>query len=91
MTPEFRAHEASGCVDIPAPCFLCGCESHCYAKDGQTGKDVCERCCAGEEPDDSVHIDEVDNGDDYPWRDTEDDIFDYHDPYEGDAYDDGGY
>jgi hypothetical protein len=53
MTPEFRAIEASGCIDVPAPCFLCGCESHCFAEDSETGKDVCEKCC-------------VSGGDDYP-------------------------
>ncbi len=68
MTPEFRAHERSGCFTIPAPCFVCGCESHGFAEDDETGKDICERCVAGVTDDDEyVHIDEVDNGDAYEY------------------------
>lgn len=79
MSPEFRAHERSGCFNIAAPCCFCGNESHCFAEDGETGRDVCETCCEG---DDAIHIDEVDNGDAYEYDPGEYDPSD--DPrYEG--------
>lgn len=93
MTPEFRAIEASGCVDIAAPCCWCGKESHCFAEDGLTGKDVCQSCCNGCDIDDETHIDEVDNGDYCPMEDycpSDDPIYSgYYDDVQ--EYDDGGF